>query len=97
MELLILLDYKNIFGLKYDSSPYRSGLDKRKIAGYFLEHGIEVTYMSFYDIDFNKNWENKIVLYTSSEDANLLYKSYIEDVVYGLELDGDDVIHGLNK
>jgi hypothetical protein len=92
MELLILLDYKNNFGSKYDSSPYRSGMDKRKIAGCFLEHGIEVTYMSFYDIDLSKNWENKIVLYTSSEDTNLLYKSYIEDVVYGLELAGAVVI-----
>lgn len=94
MELLILLDYKNNFGSKYDSSPYRSGMDKRKIADYFLEHGIEVTYMSFYDIDLSKNWENKIILYTSSEDANLLYKSYIEDIVYGLELAGAVVIPG---
>ena len=94
MELLILLDYKNNFGLKYDSFPYRSGMDKGKIAGYFLKYGIEVTYMSFYDIDLSKNWKNKIVLYTSSEDANLLYKSYIEDVVFGLELAGAIVIPG---
>ncbi len=92
MELIILLDYKNNFGSKYDSFPYRSGMDKRKIVGYFLRYGVEISYVPFYDVDLSKNWVNKIVLYTSSEDTNLLYKSYIEDVVLGLELAGAIVI-----
>jgi glutathione synthase/RimK-type ligase-like ATP-grasp enzyme len=45
--------------------------------------------MSFSQVDFRnlKNFQNKIILYSSSEDYNLLYKNYIEDIVYGLELE----------
>lgn len=91
-NITLLVDYKSHFGSKYDAVPYRSGFDKELLTQEFKNHGIEIVFLPFSEVDFSVNWKGKIVLYTSSEDKDVLYKSYIEDVVYGLELAGANVI-----
>lgn len=90
--IIILTDYKGTFGSKHNAVPYRSGMDKEVLKTKFKKHNIDVRYVAFSDVDFSEDWEGKIVLYTSSEDNEYRYKSYIEDIVYGLELKGAIVI-----
>lgn len=88
-----LTDFRKCFGLKYDDKPYRSGMDKELIKRYFNEFGFNVQFINPSDINFTLNkWREKIVVYTSSEDIDLHYKSYLEDVVLGLTLAGAKVI-----
>lgn len=91
-DVYILVDYKNKFSSNYGSKTYRGGLDHDILEVAFSEYEINIIWKSFSEIDFTDDWDGKIVLYTSSEDDKVLYKSYIEDIVYGLELQGAVVI-----
>ena len=91
-KITLLIDYKNNFESRYDSKIYRSGMDKDNLVKYFNTYNVTVEFLSFSKIDFRKNHENKIYLYTSSEDPGYLYKSYIEDVILGLSLKGAIVL-----
>ena len=92
-KIYLLTDYQGRFGSKHNDIPYRSGMDKEKLEGYFKEGGYEAVFMNFSKVDLNDDdWKGRIVLYTSSEDPGYHYKSYIEDIVYGLELAGARVI-----
>ena len=93
-KITILCDYKNRFSSKYGAETYRSGMDKNLLRNEFARYGISVDYMSLAAVDFSLDWRGKLVLYTSSEDIDVKYKSYIEDIVYGLELAGANVIPG---
>jgi hypothetical protein len=89
-----LSDYKGNFESKYDSIPYNSGMDKNLLKKYFLAMGFEVVFIPFSEvINYSNNfWRNKLVIYTSSEDNGYYYKSYIEDIIYYLELSNAKVI-----
>lgn len=91
-KIFALTDYKNNLGSKWKSIPYRSGLDKALLEKYFSKYGYFIKFIRMHDVDFNKDWENKIIIYTSSEDFGLNYKSYIEDVILGLDRLGAIVI-----
>jgi len=87
------MNYKNHFGNKYDAKPYRSGMDKELLTKYFSEIGYEATYENFFNINFRKvDYNNQLIIYTSEEDVDSNYKSYIEDVIYALELSGAKLI-----
>jgi len=88
-DIYILTDYKDFFGSKQKSVPYKSGMDKSMLTKYFKNHSFRTHYLSFSDIDFSMmDFANKIVLYTSSEDKGYHYKSYIDDIVFGLSCQG---------
>jgi len=91
-KIIALTDYKNNFGSKYKAQPYRSGFDKELIKTNFNKRGYEVEFIRMKEVDFNDDWKNKIVIYTSSEEIGLNYKSFIEDVVFGLERAGAFII-----
>jgi glutathione synthase/RimK-type ligase-like ATP-grasp enzyme len=91
-QIYLLTDYKGNFGSKHNAVPYRSGMNKDLLKKYFEECGFEAVFMNFSEVNYEDNWKDKIVLYTSQEDHNYHYKSYIEDIVYGLELAGANVI-----
>lgn len=96
-HIIALKDYKSVFGSKKFNFPYRSGMDKEKLAHYFNEIGYDLEYRFFNEIDFgSKEYVGKNILYTSSEDVGYYYKSYIEDIVYGLEQMGANVIPSYN-
>ncbi|MFS4448974.1 hypothetical protein [Maribacter sp. 2307UL18-2] len=91
--LLALLDYKSKFGSKHFDIPYRSGMDKNKLSKYFLELGIQIEYKFLNEIDLKHgSFKDKDIIYTSSEDIGYQYKSYIEDLIYALELSGANVV-----
>jgi glutathione synthase/RimK-type ligase-like ATP-grasp enzyme len=90
-DLLLLVDYKGEF---YSStkSPLAT-MDLARIVERFGEKGCRVTVRHFSEVDFRgESYRNRFVLYQSSEDKDLLYKSYIEDVLLGLELAGARLI-----
>ncbi|MHC1776980.1 MAG: hypothetical protein AB9834_16375 [Lentimicrobium sp.] len=92
-KIFLLTDYKDRFGSKYNDLPYRSGFDKNLLAEHFKNHGFQAIYRSFTDVDFRSDeFSGEYVLYTSSEDDGYNYKSFIEDIVLGLELSGAKVI-----
>ncbi|MCH4821979.1 hypothetical protein ML462_02235 [Gramella lutea] len=94
MKIYCLKDYKGNFLSRYDSEVYRSGMDKAALKEYFQEIGVEIEFLFFSEVqNFDASfWMGQYVLYTSSEDHNLSYKSYIEDIVYYLELNGARLI-----
>ena len=88
-ELTILTDYKNRFVSKYHDTPYRSGMDKNLLKEEFLKLKVEMNELPFSEVDFRTmDFQNRIVLYTSSEDGGYHYKSYIEDIILGFNLQG---------
>ena len=87
-DIYILNDYKDRFGSKVKTKFFREGFDKDKMRILFLKEGFNVHFCNFHMVNFSDFWENKIILYTSSEDINGCYKSYIEDVILGLEMKG---------
>ena len=93
-KIYALTDYKGHFGSKWKAKPYRSGLDKESLIKYFANNNWEIQFIQFKDIDFKDNWKDKLIIYTSSEEFGLYYKSYIEDVVLGLVQAGAKVIPG---
>ena len=91
--LYIITDYKGHFGSKWKSKPYRSGYDKEKLKGYFLTHGIEVKFIKPIEIDYNSTfWTGKNVLLNSSEEPQLFYKQFLEDIAFALNQFGANLI-----
>ncbi len=85
--VVILLDYQNKFTSKWAAKPYKSGMDVSVLKKQFKDNGFNVDIKNLASIDLqNEDVENKYYLYPSSEDVFLQYKSFIEDVIYGLEL-----------
>lgn len=93
-EIILLVDYKGNFGSKHNAKPYRSGMDKALLTSYFEQYQASAKYIYFADVvDYDTSfWKDKVVVYTSSEDKGYYYKSYIEDIVYYIELLGARVM-----
>lgn len=92
-SIIALMDYKAKFGSKHFDTPYRSGMDKDRLKYYFNALGFQLEYIYLNDINLSKNtYQGKDMIYTSSEDIGYKYKSYIEDVIYALELSGANVV-----
>jgi glutathione synthase/RimK-type ligase-like ATP-grasp enzyme len=83
-----LIDYKGNFESKYNATPYRSGMDKSLVERYFSESGYRVSFIKFSEVmNFPRDfWAGKPIIYNSSEDTDYHYKSFIEDIIYYLEL-----------
>lgn len=83
-----LSDSNGNFESKGNAIPYNSGMDKHLLEKYFSEFDFQVIFIQFSEVinysgDF---WADKRIIYTSSEDTDLHYKSFIEDIIYYLEL-----------
>lgn len=92
-KIYALTDYKNQFGSKWKSKPYRSGYDKSLLVNYFSKYGFYIEFLQLKDVNSNHcDWNDKIIIYTSSEEVGLYYKDFIEDIIYGLENIGATVI-----
>lgn len=92
-RIVALVDYKGCFGSKRMSKFYRSGMDFVLLTHEFRRRDYELEVRGFSDVDLSDSrWTSDPVVYTSQEDFGGLYKSYIEDVVLGLELRGCVVI-----
>lgn len=95
-KIYALTDYKNHFGSKWKAKPYRSDYDKSLLKKYFNKYGYKIEFINFKDVNFKDKWNKRILIYTSSEEVGLNYKSYIEDIVLGLERSGAYVIPGFD-
>lgn len=93
-KIIALVDYKSKFGSKHFDNPYRSGMDKTLLGKLFKEKDYEIEFDFFHKVDLRnaEKFTNSIVIYTSSEDIGYHYKSYIEDIVLGLEELGANLI-----
>ncbi len=88
MKITALTDYKDYFGSKYKEKPYRGGFDKSLLKDEFAKLGLSLYFLKVSEVDFSKDYDGEVFIYTSSEDNNLEYKNYLSDVLYGLELKG---------
>lgn len=86
-QIIALTDYKNKFGSKHFDNPYRSGMDKDLLSNLFEKNGYHIEFEYFHKVDLRnvEKYKGTYIIYTSSEDIGYHYKSYIEDVVFGLE------------
>lgn len=96
-EIIILLDYKGDFQCSvFDLKNYTS-MNVTNVVKYLEEYGYNVKVNHFTEIDFEENYKGKYILYHSSEDFGLFYKSYIEDICFFLKNSGaillPDLIH----
>ena len=94
IPIYLFTDYRKQF---YSSTKFRgAAVDLKKLEYFFTEKGFTLIVGSFDEIDFRKqNYKNQWVLYQSSEDPSLFYKSYIEDMVTGLFIQGARLIPNL--
>ncbi|RZR03686.1 hypothetical protein D8T25_08345 [Vibrio vulnificus] len=79
----MLLDYREQFYSSQRASTI--GMDKDTISSKFAELDVELEMKLFSDVNFNVRYDGTYVLYQSSEDRGLLYKSYISDVLLTLQ------------
>lgn len=86
-RVFILTDYRGHF---YSSIVYKeASMDVARLKEFFIEKGYEPIVKQYTEIDFrNEDYAKEFILYQSSEDRDLLYKSYIEDILIGLQLQG---------
>ncbi len=91
MKLLILVDYRNQFWLS--ARHKEASLDINTLKRFFEELGVSTDIKRFSDINFREDdYTGTFVIYQSSEDRGLHYKSFIEDILLGLKLKGATLI-----
>ena len=95
-KIFILVDYRNTF---YSSVKEVAGsMEVAKVKMLFEKHGYDVEIERFSDVNFrSEKYSGSFVIYQSSEDPDLRYKDYIEDVLLGLELSGAVLIPDFHK
>lgn len=92
-KILALTDYKGNFGSKWNSNPYRSGMNLKLLKMYFQELGYDFSTKKFSEFNLiSDSSDTEILLYTSSEDIAYRYKDYIEDLIFGAQEAGANVI-----
>lgn len=83
--IIILIDYRGQFWLKATHKEANFDLPRLKEAFERLNYNVII--QKFCEIDFKRiNYEGHYIFYQSSEDPDLLYKSFIEDILLGLSL-----------
>lgn len=86
-RITLLVDYKQEYFPPHKHTSTTMNLDR--LGRRFLDRGFELRIIPFKDVDFrHDDWRGRLVLYQSSQDPGLHYRSYIEDVILGLKLQG---------
>lgn len=95
-KLFILLDYRGSF---YSSTREIAGsMNVSIIKSLFEGYGYDTEIEEFSEVDFRSDkYRGAFVLYQSSEDPDLRYKDYIEDILLGLEIKGAILIPDFHK
>ena len=87
MNIAIISDYLDRFGSKQQSQTYRGGMDVLKIIELLSLKGLNVRRFNFINaVELFEISEPHYIIYTSSEDIGYHYKSFIEDIIYALNL-----------
>lgn len=86
-EIFIILDYNNRFYAKSNNIRPEDSLNL--ISSNLKRNGFIVKFLHYHEVNLRDDSnKGRYILYQSSEDINLLYKDYIGDILYGLELKG---------
>ncbi len=94
-NIIILVDDRGFF---YSSTREDGGsLDVQKLKKNLETLNYNVEVKSFYEIEFHNIYKDKIILYQSTEDPDLKYKDYIEDILLGLKNSGAILIPDFDK
>jgi hypothetical protein len=96
LQLILLVDYRDHFY----SSRLASNLsmDVPRIVVNLSNCGICARVLRYADVDLRKgDYEGIPILYQSSQDPDLRYKGYIEDILFGLSLRGGILIPDFTK
>lgn len=84
-KIIILTDYRGAFYSTFKNRNTSLTMDVAAIEKYLTFYGYEVEVLSFSQLQLSSFFKDVYVLYTSSEDIGLTYKSYIEDTILYLE------------
>lgn len=93
-NILILTDYRGAFYSTFATRNTSLSMDTELLVERLAAFGYNVELCKFAQLDLAANYKGIYVLYTSSEDEGLTYKSYIEDVVLYLDALGAKVLPG---
>lgn len=86
-DIILLVDYNGQFYCPHTGTGITTDLERT--GQLFEKSGFRQVIKHFEEIDFREHdFRGKPVLYQSSQDRGLYYKSYIEDIVLGLQLQG---------
>lgn len=90
-RIYLFTDYRGRF---YSSTKYRgAAVDIPRLETFFNKLGFELFVRPFSSINFRtQDYANKWVLYQSSEDPGLFYRSYVDDIILGLHHQGAKLI-----
>lgn len=84
----LIADYRGAFYSSITNGQSLCSMDVGRLVDKFLACGVTADVIGFSEVDFRRDWEGRVVLYQSSEDHELRYRSYIEDILLGLSLAG---------
>ena len=83
-NILILKDLRDWFWATYPDWTTEISLNVEYIRKYFIDMGYRVEITDYHNFDFEKDYSDYIVLYTSAEDYCGGSKAFIEDVLIHL-------------
>ena len=90
-KITLLLDYRG--QLNMSTRRLNIGMDLVLLRRFFDDLGYELVVRDFASLDLrSEDFAGHQIIYQSSEDQDLLYKGYIEDVLLGLQLQGARLI-----
>ena len=85
----LFLDYRDTFYSSLANMATLCSMDVPLLVQGFRDMGCEIVVKHYPDVDFRKDdYRGEHILYQSSEDRGLQYRSYIEDILLGLQLQG---------
>ncbi|MEV4656114.1 hypothetical protein [Micromonospora sp. NPDC049301] len=87
-RLVLITDYLGAFYSTCRSAYPLPTMDVGRLADNFRQAGYEPQVTTYADLDLSADLQGVPVLYTSSEDRGLEYRSWIEDLVLALETSG---------
>lgn len=91
---VVLVDYKGEFFPRHKREV--RGTDLLSLSQELAKQGITLEVLPFAELDLrSRSFQGVPVFYQSSQDPDLHYKGYIEDLLWGLELQGARLIPGL--
>jgi len=93
-NILILVTHYGYFMRSLINPNDTGGIQVGALENYLKEAGFTVKTLKFEDIETTIEYKDWYVLYASSEDWGLFYKSYIEDILLRLQLSGAILIPG---
>jgi glutathione synthase/RimK-type ligase-like ATP-grasp enzyme len=87
--IYLMVDYRGAFYSSCYDTKRLCSINIEEIRREFRMLGYELRVKRYSDVDFRKDdFRNQYVLPQDSEDRGSLYKSYIEDVLLGMQLQG---------